>query len=47
MAAMIAVGELIGRVDTRYLLGTGLGLTAAGRRYQASRRGRSPPDPHF
>ena len=28
MAAMIAVGKLIGRVDTRYLLGIGLGLTA-------------------
>ena len=28
MAAMMAVGKLIGRVDTRYLLGTGLGLTA-------------------
>jgi len=28
MAAMMAVGKLIGRVDTRYLLGIGLGLTA-------------------
>jgi MFS transporter, DHA2 family, multidrug resistance protein len=28
MAAMMAVGKLIGRVDTRYLLGLGLGLTA-------------------
>src|SRR5271155_2317085 len=28
MGAMMAVGKLIGRVDTRYLLGTGLGLTA-------------------
>jgi MFS transporter, DHA2 family, multidrug resistance protein len=28
MGAMLAVGKLIGRVDTRYLLGTGLGLTA-------------------
>ncbi|MEI9985665.1 MAG: DHA2 family efflux MFS transporter permease subunit [Aliidongia sp.] len=28
MAAMAAVGRLIGRVDTRLLLGTGLGLTA-------------------
>jgi DHA2 family multidrug resistance protein len=28
MAAMIVVGKLIGRLDTRVLLGTGLGLTA-------------------
>jgi DHA2 family multidrug resistance protein len=28
MGAMLAVGKLIGRVDTRALLGTGLGLTA-------------------
>ena len=28
MAAMLVVGKLIGRVDTRFLLGTGLGLTA-------------------
>jgi DHA2 family multidrug resistance protein len=28
MAAMMVVGKLIGRVDTRILLGTGLGLTA-------------------
>ena len=28
MAAMLAVGKLIGRLDTRVLLGTGLGLTA-------------------
>jgi DHA2 family multidrug resistance protein len=28
MAAMMAVGRMIGRVDTRYLLGTGLTLTA-------------------
>jgi len=28
MAAMLVVGKLIGRVDTRLLLGTGLGLTA-------------------
>jgi MFS transporter, DHA2 family, multidrug resistance protein len=28
MAAMLAVGKLIGRVDTRILLGIGLGLTA-------------------
>jgi DHA2 family multidrug resistance protein len=28
MAAMMVVGRLIGRVDTRYLLGIGLGLTA-------------------
>jgi MFS transporter, DHA2 family, multidrug resistance protein len=28
MGAMIVVGKLIGRVDTRLLLGTGLGLTA-------------------
>ena len=28
MAAMMVVGKLIGRVDTRLLLGTGLGLTA-------------------
>src|SRR5271170_813560 len=28
MGAMMAVGKLIGRVDTRYLLGTGLALTA-------------------
>jgi MFS transporter, DHA2 family, multidrug resistance protein len=28
MAAMLAVGKLIGRVDTRILLGVGLGLTA-------------------
>jgi DHA2 family multidrug resistance protein len=28
MAAMLIVGRLIGRVDTRLLLGTGLGLTA-------------------
>jgi MFS transporter, DHA2 family, multidrug resistance protein len=28
MAAMLVVGKLIGRVDTRILLGTGLGLTA-------------------
>jgi DHA2 family multidrug resistance protein len=28
MAAMLAVGKLIGRIDTRILLGTGLGLTA-------------------
>jgi len=28
MGAMLVVGKLIGRVDTRYLLGIGLGLTA-------------------
>ena len=28
MGAMLIVGKLIGRVDTRFLLGTGLGLTA-------------------
>src|SRR6202023_2892592 len=28
MAAMLAVGKLIGRLDTRILLGTGLGITA-------------------
>ena len=28
MGAMLAVGKLIGRVDTRFLLATGLGLTA-------------------
>jgi MFS transporter, DHA2 family, multidrug resistance protein len=28
MGAMIVVGKLIGRIDTRFLLGTGLGLTA-------------------
>ena len=28
MAAMLVVGKLIGRVDTRFLLGTGLGLSA-------------------
>ncbi len=28
MAAMLVVGKLIGRIDTRLLLGTGLGLTA-------------------
>src|SRR6202040_3400397 len=28
MAAMLAVGKLIGRLDTRILLGVGLGLTA-------------------
>jgi MFS transporter, DHA2 family, multidrug resistance protein len=28
MAAMLVVGKLIGRLDTRVLLGTGLGLTA-------------------
>jgi DHA2 family multidrug resistance protein len=28
MAAMLLVGKLIGRVDTRFLLGAGLGLTA-------------------
>jgi DHA2 family multidrug resistance protein len=28
MAAMMAVGKLIGRIDTRLLLGIGLGLTA-------------------
>jgi MFS transporter, DHA2 family, multidrug resistance protein len=28
MGAMMVVGKLIGRVDTRFLLGTGLGLTA-------------------
>src|SRR5712672_694112 len=28
MGAMLVVGKLIGRVDTRFLLGTGLGLTA-------------------
>jgi DHA2 family multidrug resistance protein len=28
MAAMLVVGKLIGRVDTRFLLGIGLGLTA-------------------
>jgi DHA2 family multidrug resistance protein len=28
MAAMLAAGKLIGRIDTRFLLGTGLGLTA-------------------
>ncbi len=28
MGAMMIVGKLIGRVDTRFLLGTGLGLTA-------------------
>jgi DHA2 family multidrug resistance protein len=29
MGAMLIVGKLIGRVDTRYLLGIGLGLTAS------------------
>jgi DHA2 family multidrug resistance protein len=28
MTAMMVVGKLIGRVDTRFLLGIGLGLTA-------------------
>jgi DHA2 family multidrug resistance protein len=28
MGAMMVVGKLIGRIDTRFLLGTGLGLTA-------------------
>ena len=28
MAAMLVVGRLIGRIDTRLLLGFGLGLTA-------------------